>query len=140
MLYFKPDGMLSAWRFLSRVLSDMTKIFTQFNNLMLFFMKPSAQKESECVVSLSSLKNVHCDFCRNRSFFFFLPQQLLLQPSALHLLLRKSKQRFAANILTLRWWTLSLKIVSSAFPCSFFFKHCAIFCSSCTVTVRILVL
>lgn len=101
MLYFKPDGMLSAWRFLSRVLSDMTKIFTQFNNLMLFFVKPSAQKERECVVSLSSLKNVHCDFCRNHSFF--LPQQLLLQPSALHLLLRKSKQQcFAANILTLR--------------------------------------
>lgn len=137
MLYFKPDGMLSAWRFLSRVLSDMTKIFTQFNNLMLFSWSPVLRRK----------ESVWCHWAVWRTFTvisaeiaLFLPQQLLLQPSALHLLLRKSKQRFAANILTLRWWTLSLKIVSSAFPCSFFFKHCAIFCSSCTVTVRILVL
>lgn len=138
MLYFKPDGMLSAWRFLSRVLSDMTKIFTQFNNLMLFFVKPSAQKERECVVSLSSLKNVHCDFCRNHSFFASAAASATQCSS---FTLAQSKQQcFAANILTLRWWTLSLKIVSSAFPCSFFFKHCAIFCSSCTVMVWILVL
>lgn len=133
MLYFKPDGMLSAWRFLSRVLSDMTKIFTQFNNLMLFFMKPSAQKERECVVSLSSLKNVLCDFCRNR---FFCLSSCFCNP----VLFIYSCASPSNNILTLRWWTLSLKIVSSAFPCSFFFKHCAIFCSSCTVMVRILVL